>query len=274
MAAVGVSRELFQTGDNAGSKGIKVEIPDEFQEVFFFIDHNGFVPVLEQVATPAVAPVKGPGVASQEGAHQPGEGAFACAHEQVEVVRKEDPGIDDYRSGLGQAGQAPDKILAIRVIPEDALAVEAPPHHVVQDPWRIQAWSPGHGRGQSSIKPLKPQRPLLRPCRNFGSELTAESFDFILFKLEEGSMASTSVHLPRELIASLDALAARRRVSRNHLIAEACERLVRADRGEWPQGFFTRNDLSAADLRTLRAAGKELEGILRRRRNRRGKRFT
>jgi len=86
-------------------------------------------------------------------------------------------------------------------------------------------------------------------------------------------MASTSVHLPRDLIASLDALAARRMVSRNRLIIEACEGLLRADRGEWPQGFFTRNDLSAADLRTLRAAGKQLEGVIRKRRNRRGTPF-
>ncbi len=86
-------------------------------------------------------------------------------------------------------------------------------------------------------------------------------------------MASTSVHLPRDLIASLDALAARRKVSRNRLIAEACEKFVRADRGEWPQGFFTRNDLSTVDLRTLRAAGRQLEGVIRKRRNRRGAPF-
>jgi predicted transcriptional regulator len=82
-------------------------------------------------------------------------------------------------------------------------------------------------------------------------------------------LTKTSIQLPPDLIASLDALAARRRVSRNRLIAEACKKLVREDPGEWPQGFFTRNDLSAADLRTLRAAGRGLESVLRRRRNRR-----
>ena len=88
-------------------------------------------------------------------------------------------------------------------------------------------------------------------------------------------MPSTSVHLPRNLVASLDALAARRRVSRNRLILEACERLVQQDAGEWPQGFFTNDDLSAADLRELRAAGRALEATTRRlRRNRRGSPFT
>jgi len=83
-------------------------------------------------------------------------------------------------------------------------------------------------------------------------------------------MASTTIHLPRDLVASLDALAARRKVSRNRLIADACESLVREDLGRWPQGFFSNEDLSAADLRTLRAAGRHLEGVIWRRRNRRG----
>ncbi|MBI4572013.1 MAG: CopG family transcriptional regulator [candidate division NC10 bacterium] len=88
-------------------------------------------------------------------------------------------------------------------------------------------------------------------------------------------MPSTSVHLPQDLVATLDALAARRRVSRNRLILEACERLVHQDAGEWPEGFFANDDLPAADLRELRAAGRALEAAARRlRRNRRRSPFT
>jgi hypothetical protein len=78
----------------------------------------------------------------------------------VKVIREENPSINNYRSRLGEAGQAPDKILAILVISENQLPVETPRHHVVQDPRRIKAWTPWHGRRQGSIKPLKPQRPL------------------------------------------------------------------------------------------------------------------
>jgi len=88
-------------------------------------------------------------------------------------------------------------------------------------------------------------------------------------------MPSTSVHLPHDLVVTLDALAARRRVSRNRLILEACECLVQQDAGEWPEGFFANDDLSAADLRELRAAGRALEAASHRlRRNRRGSPFT
>ncbi len=86
-------------------------------------------------------------------------------------------------------------------------------------------------------------------------------------------MTRTSVHLPRDLIASLDALAARRKVRRNRLIAEACEKLVREDPGKWPKNFFAKEDLSPSELRILRAAGRELGGVLRTRRNRRGSPF-
>jgi Ribbon-helix-helix protein, copG family len=88
-------------------------------------------------------------------------------------------------------------------------------------------------------------------------------------------MPSTSVHLPGDLVASLDALAARRRVSRNRLILEACERLIQQDPGEWPRDFFRNDDLSPADLRELRMGGRAIEAATRRlRRNRRGSPFA
>jgi metal-responsive CopG/Arc/MetJ family transcriptional regulator len=83
-------------------------------------------------------------------------------------------------------------------------------------------------------------------------------------------MPTTTVHLPAELLEALDAVAARRRQSRNRLFLEACQRLVEEDRGAWPEGFFDRRHLSAADRRELEAATEELvKTIGSRRRNRR-----
>lgn len=47
----------------------------------------------------------------------------------------------------------------------------------------------------------------------------------------------TSVHIPPELLKSLDKRAKALRVSRNSLIVRAIERDLGADRG-WPPGFF------------------------------------
>ena len=50
-------------------------------------------------------------------------------------------------------------------------------------------------------------------------------------------MPTTTVHLPSKLPRELDILAARTKASRNRLMIEAYERLVRTSRGVWPPGF-------------------------------------
>ncbi|MCB9689389.1 MAG: ribbon-helix-helix protein, CopG family [Alphaproteobacteria bacterium] len=81
-------------------------------------------------------------------------------------------------------------------------------------------------------------------------------------------MRSTSVHLPASVVEGLDRLAAERGLSRNRLIVLACERLLDADRGDWPADMFDAA-LEPDDLRLLREAGVEMEdAILAARRDR------
>ena len=88
-------------------------------------------------------------------------------------------------------------------------------------------------------------------------------------------MPTTTVHLPSRLLRALDALAARKKASRNRLVVEACERLVHSNRGEWPGGFLEAAHLSTKDRKDLKAAGRALEqGVWRARRNRRRDPFT
>jgi hypothetical protein len=85
---------------------------------------------------------------------------------------------------------------------------------------------------------------------------------------------STTVHLPRQLLRALDALAARTNASRNRLVVEACERLVRSNRGVWPPGFLEGAYLSPRDRANLAAAGRAMERSIRRaRRSRSGDPF-
>ncbi len=66
-------------------------------------------------------------------------------------------------------------------------------------------------------------------------------------------MANTSVHLPDDLLSSLDREAARRGMSRNRLIVRACERVLSLDGGEWPREYFSQTRFAPGDLRDLRA---------------------
>ena len=71
-------------------------------------------------------------------------------------------------------------------------------------------------------------------------------------------MASTSAHIPSELLARLDDIAARRGTSRNRLIVEACKLLAEGDGGEWPAGFFSNEDLGREELVLLRSGADEM----------------
>jgi hypothetical protein len=88
------------------------------------------------------------------------------------------------------------------------------------------------------------------------------------------AMATTTIHLPADLLRALDAVAARRKASRSRLLAEACRRLVDEDRGAWPADFFEMNHLSAHDRQELSRAGREMDkGIRGARRSRRAPPF-
>ncbi len=82
-------------------------------------------------------------------------------------------------------------------------------------------------------------------------------------------MASTSVHLPEELIERLDRLARESDKSRNQVILEACEAYLAAAREEWPDDFFSSNRLARSDAKILQDSLEEwLETIQSSRRNR------
>ena len=71
-------------------------------------------------------------------------------------------------------------------------------------------------------------------------------------------MPNTSVHLPPSLLTSLDRIAAERGMSRNRLIVESCQRVVK-ERTSWPPGLFSNDHLSKADLQLLRRSEKQFQ---------------
>ena len=81
-------------------------------------------------------------------------------------------------------------------------------------------------------------------------------------------MPSTTVHLPTEILKSIDTVARRRGISRNKFVIQACKEAVSRDAGEWPEGFFNLQ-LSSRDEDLLNEACNELENrVLSRRKNR------
>jgi hypothetical protein len=63
-----------------------VDVAREFKQVGLLLDHNRLVAILEEVAAPVVAPIKGPRIAREEGAHGSGERDSPGPHQEVGVV--------------------------------------------------------------------------------------------------------------------------------------------------------------------------------------------
>ena len=71
-------------------------------------------------------------------------------------------------------------------------------------------------------------------------------------------MASTTFHIPDQLLSEIDRAARERGLSRNRFVLQACGEALARGSGEWPAGFF--DPLSSReDDRLLAEAARELE---------------
>lgn len=82
-------------------------------------------------------------------------------------------------------------------------------------------------------------------------------------------MPSTTIHIPDDILKRIDAIAHRRRISRNRLVREALEEVVARDAGEWPDSFFS-PPVDPQDRELLQEATRELETTITRARRNRG----
>ena len=75
-------------------------------------------------------------------------------------------------------------------------------------------------------------------------------------------MPNIRVHIPEPLLESLDRLAREQGKSRNRLIVESCGRMIE-EQTRWPDGFFSNDHLSAAELRILQEECEDFEHAIR-----------
>ena len=147
VARPGIPIEMTEVGHHLRAERVQVEVADEFQEVGFFLDYDGLVPILKEMPHTMMPAVEGARVPGEETPHAPGQRALPGAHEEMGVIGEERPRVDSPGAGLDQAGHAGDEVRAVRIIPEDAAPLEPPHHHVMQRLRGIQPGSTGHGDG-------------------------------------------------------------------------------------------------------------------------------
>jgi hypothetical protein len=82
-------------------------------------------------------------------------------------------------------------------------------------------------------------------------------------------MATTTVHIPDDLLVDVDRIAGATGVSRNRFVIDACRNAVGRYEGDWPDGFFQK-DGSSSDQELLAQATREMERDIRAARRNRG----
>jgi hypothetical protein len=135
-----------------------VEVSHKLQEVRFLLHQDGLVPVLDEMAHPAMAPVECPGIPCEErshGGHQawldglPWPGMRATDKE-VEVVRQQYPREDLESRTFHHPCKPSEEFGTIPVVAEEHLPVQSADHDVMQHSRRIQARSSWHVKDLSS----------------------------------------------------------------------------------------------------------------------------
>jgi hypothetical protein len=121
-----------------------MDIPDQFEEIRIFFADDRLVAVLEQMTPSLVPQVEADGIARQETPHERGQSCLTTAHEQMEMVGHECPGINAGIRFFYNLPQTVEEVPAIRVAPEDGGSIDASHHDVLQSSFEIEPWSPRH----------------------------------------------------------------------------------------------------------------------------------
>ena len=147
MTGPGEAVEGAEVGDHLGPERVEVQVADEFQEIRLRFHHDGFVPVLEQVAHPLVAAIEGPGVPREQGPHAAREGPLPGPDQEVRMIGQEGPGINRPGAVLHQGGQARREVGPVPVVAEERSPLNPAHHDVVEGPGGIEAWLARHDGG-------------------------------------------------------------------------------------------------------------------------------
>ena len=147
-----------------------MDIADEFQQIGIFLAQNRFVPVLEQVAHPVVAPIEVYGVTGEQFFHQGRNGNVAGSQQQMEMIWDQGPGEAAGAGFRQKFAQALQKAVIVHLIAKDRLPGDTPADDVVQRAGGVYAGLPGHERDVSNsgrvINLYFYVRPLLPPGRH------------------------------------------------------------------------------------------------------------
>ena len=143
----GVAVQGPEVRDAVGAERVQVDGADQLPEAGGLLDHDGLVPVLEEVPHALMAAVEGPGRAGEEPAHAAREAGRATPEQEVSMVREEGPRGEGGTGGLRHRAQARHEGRAVLIVLHDRPPLQPAEDDMIERPWGIEARVARHTGG-------------------------------------------------------------------------------------------------------------------------------
>jgi hypothetical protein len=149
-----------------------MDVADQFLKIGVLVDNDRFVPVLEEVPDPPVAPVISDRVPGEPTAHEQREAQGTAATKEMDVVHENRPSVDQGPGRRGDIAKAGQEVLSVCVVGDDGSPFEPAEHHVVQCPWAIEACLARHvGPPEGAMPTLRKYLARIRFQINVGNNV-------------------------------------------------------------------------------------------------------
>jgi len=129
---------------NSGPERIQVDIAQQFQEIFFLLTKNRFIPVLKKVAAPLVTAVECYGIAGKNLSHQAAERLPAGTDKKMKVVGKQRPGVAPTPGLRKACFKAVNKVVPVIVVKKYILTIQTSDNDMVNCARNIKAFLSRH----------------------------------------------------------------------------------------------------------------------------------
>jgi hypothetical protein len=144
VTGVRIAGKIGKVLDDSRSKGIEMNVTDEFRQIGVFLAENGFVPILKELAVAAMPFVKRDRMTGKETGHHRVEGDCTGLHQDMGVVTEKRPRVTGSVCLVQYLPHPLDKTVLIDLITEDQSPLDAADDDVVEDAGGVETSMTGH----------------------------------------------------------------------------------------------------------------------------------
>jgi hypothetical protein len=131
MTTEWVMIQFFNIPHNPCPKRVQVNVSHQFQKIVVFLTQYGFVAILEKMAMPVMALIKGDGISSQQASHHSGNGNLPGLYQQMKMIWDQGPGKATCSGFPYYSAEPVQKIIAVLTVLKYFAAFNSPSNDVM-----------------------------------------------------------------------------------------------------------------------------------------------